>query len=91
MPALCWAHSAHLCHLPYGCMLLSLRPLTDLPPAPHRTQVIRGGESVKFTVSFTSHRSVPHNGYLLGEQKVFSPEMPISLKVRQRSTQLVVG
>jgi hypothetical protein len=44
-------------------------------------QVIRGGESVKFTVSFTSHRSVPHLGYLLGEQKVFSPEMPISLKV----------
>ncbi len=49
-------------------------------------QVIRGGESQKFTVTFVSPRSVPHAGYLLGEQKVFSPEMPISLKARASGT-----
>ncbi|KAJ9523120.1 hypothetical protein QJQ45_023889 [Haematococcus lacustris] len=43
--------------------------------------VIPGGQSQRFTVTFQSTRSAPHKGFLLGKQKVFSPEQPISLKL----------
>jgi len=43
--------------------------------------VIKGGEFSKFTVSFVSERGAPHNGYLVGTSRVFSPEAPISLKL----------
>ncbi len=43
--------------------------------------VIKGGDSARFVVHFTSDRPLAHTGYLLGVQKVISREGPISLKV----------
>mmetsp|Transcript_3650 Transcript_3650/g.9844 ORF Transcript_3650/g.9844 Transcript_3650/m.9844 type:complete len:1159 (+) Transcript_3650:140-3616(+) len=45
-----------------------------------RQAIIKGGGNAKFIVRFNSYRAAHHSGYLHGVQKVFSPEVPLSLK-----------
>eukprot|EP00798_Chlamydomonas_sp_ICE-L_P024309 gene24309-9913_t len=43
-------------------------------------KVLKGGESAMFTVRFVSDRSVPHQGYMCGIQRVSSPDAPLQMK-----------
>lgn len=54
-------------------------------------QVVRGGESVCFTVTFVSDRPARHAGYLRGVQRVFSPEVPLALKLWPSGGSACVG
>jgi len=63
---------------------LSLSQHAEADVAPYtvepRSAIIKGGANAKFTVRFSSQRAAQHCGFLHGVQKVFSPEVPLSLR-----------